>query len=67
VVTQQSEGTHATGHQPLLRGTCARSIALAERVKPAALAPCHDIDTTSPLDLPALIDWQRGVLGIQAS
>jgi len=38
-------------------------VALAGRAAPTGLAPCHDIDTTRPLDLPALADWLQGLRG----
>ncbi|MDP3196120.1 ROK family protein [Tabrizicola sp.] len=36
-------------------------IALAERATPTGLAPCHDIDTTRSVDIPALTDWLQAV------
>ena len=32
-------------------------IALAGRAAPTGLAPCFDVETSSPLDLPGLTDW----------
>ena len=36
-------------------------ITLAERAAPTGLAPHHDVDTTQPLDLPALTAWLQGL------
>lgn len=36
-------------------------IALAARATPTGLAPRHDVDTTRPLDLPALTGWLQGI------
>ena len=38
-------------------------IELAGRAAPTGLAPCHDIDTTQPLNLPALTGWLRDLWG----
>jgi glucokinase len=37
--------------------------ALARRARPTGLAPCFDVETTVPLDLPALKGWLATVLG----
>ncbi len=35
-------------------------IALAQNAAPTGLAPCHDVDTTQPLNLSALTQWLQG-------
>lgn len=36
-------------------------IALAKRAAPTGLAPCRDVSTTEPLDLPAILAWLQGL------